>query len=256
MSKLAEVIIESPSLDALRLRGLAYDALKSANLDPQQALDKFFNSVRSDRALLLELMGTAAARSLALAYLDQAAEDMGGEAAHFAGERQNNSRSSPPNHAVSDDTDDAHESVDRPLAGRSSVSSESSSLDIMNSDGHEAQPTSDRYLDVRSPLSEAKPGIPTTKRGKAHLKIVRAAASKSVFDSLLLRDGRAVGDLQWSAIDRYVTTNAYENALLKQVKAYAVPAHSNARIRDVVPLAEFQRMAQRAAEHAAEEVAS
>ena len=255
MSKLATIIADTQSLDALRLRGLAYDALKHANLDPQQALDKFFTSVRSDRALLLELIGHVAARSLALAYLDAAAADMGGEDAQALAERLRRTRSSPPG-TVSDDVDDAHESVDRPLYGRSSVSSESSPSDTTNSDGGDAQMTPERQSGSRSSPSEAKPIIPTTKRGKAHLKIVKAAASKSVFDSLLLRDGRAIGDLQWSAIDRYVTTNAYENALLKQVKDYAVPSHPNARIRDVVPLAEFQRMAQRAAEHAGEEVAS
>lgn len=254
MSKLATIIAETQSLDALRLRGLAYAALKSANLDPKQALDKFFNSVRSDRALLLELFGHAAARSLALAYLDAAANDMGGAEAQPTTGRPLSARSSPPALSVSDDTGDAHESVDRLSRGRSSASSESSSLDTTNSDDdNDAHVHCERQNDARSSSSsEAKPSIPTTKRGKAHLKIVKAAASKSVFDSLLLRDGRAIGDLQWSAIDRYVTTNSYENALLRQVKDYAVPAHPNARIRDVVPLAEFQRMAQRAAEHVSE----
>ena len=70
MTTIAKTPIETMSLDALRLRALAYESLKNGNRDPRQAIDSFFAAVRFDHALLFELLGYAAVRDKALAYLD------------------------------------------------------------------------------------------------------------------------------------------------------------------------------------------
>lgn len=220
MTTLAKMIVETPSLDGLRLRALAYESLKNSNLEPRQAIDGFFAAVRSDRALLFELIGYAAARDRALEYLDSAVADMRHET----------------------EGGEAHRSPERPEIARSSFSAPAS-------DDGEARHDVERHLCDRSPSSEALSApIPLPKRGAAELKVIKAAGPRSAFNSIRLRDKRSIGDLQWSAIPRYIRDNSYEAALLIKVRAYCVPTDPNARIRDVVPLAAFDRMVQQAAE--------
>jgi hypothetical protein len=227
MPTLAKVIIETPSLDGLRLRALAYESLKNSNREPRQAIDGFFAAVRSDRALLFELIGYAATRDRALEYLDSAAADMRnqteGEEARNQFERQGRDRSSP-SAPVSDDGD-AHSEDERQAVIRSSSS------------------------------EAASASIPLPKRGAAELKVIKDTGPKSAFDSIRLRDKTRIGDLPWRAIPGYIRDNSYEAALLIKVKAYCVPADDSALIRDVIPPDVFDRMVQQAAQVAAEAVA-
>ena len=99
MPSLAKAIVETASLDALRLRGRAYESLKAYELDPRKAVGDFLTAVRSDRGLMFELIGYAAARDRALAYLAAAAADMRheteGAEAHDLCERHEKARSAP-----------------------------------------------------------------------------------------------------------------------------------------------------------------
>jgi hypothetical protein len=220
MTTLAKAIIETASLDALRLRGRAYESLKAYELDPRKAVGDFLTAVRSDRGLMFELIGYAAARDRALAYLTAAAADMRheteGAEAHSRNERQGYVRSAPSAPA---------------------------------SDGGDAQVSDEcRICDRSSPSETPRAPIPLPKRGVAELRMIKAMSPPSAFDSIRLRDNTAIGDLPWRLIGRYIRDNSYEAALLMKVRAYCVPPDPGAIIRDLIPPAEFDRMVQQAAQ--------
>lgn len=84
-------------------------------------------------------------------------------------------------------------------------------------------------------------------------KIQNAASAKvmreiTVLDTYKVKDGRAIGDVRFGEIERLRAESAQDALLLRQIQRYAANASPNDRVRDVVKLADFQRMQQKAAE--------
>ena len=146
MTTLANAITETPSLDGLRLRALAYETLKAYERDPRKAIVAFLAAVRSDRNLLFELIGYAAARERAFIYLDGAAADMAGGEAQGPVERRPGARSSPA--ATETEGGEAQLSFDRHDHDRASPSAPVS-------DDGDARVRLERLDDGRSLSSEA-----------------------------------------------------------------------------------------------------
>lgn len=244
MPSLAEAIIETASLDAMRLRGRAYESLKTYELDPRKAVGDFLAAVRSDRGLLFELIGYVAARDCALVYLEGAAAEMrnekeGGEAPGLR-DRHTSIRSSPS--APSPNAGEQHTAT---LNAENQVAA----LPAPPSDGGDAHQTDERRWAARSSSSETRRApIPLPKRGSVELKAIKESSPVSAFDSIRLRDSTRIGDLPWRLIPRFIRDNSYEAALLIKVRAYCVPSDEGALIREVVPPAEFERMVQQAAQ--------
>lgn len=77
---------------------------------------------------------------------------------------------------------------------------------------------------------------------------VRQHAARTVLDSFRVRDGRAIGDVPWSSLDRLIADGGHEIALLRLLRDRGIPPNRNTPIRDLVSVREMEQLVQRAAE--------
>ncbi|MER9875609.1 hypothetical protein [Mesorhizobium sp. M0195] len=70
----------------------------------------------------------------------------------------------------------------------------------------------------------------------------------TILDSFKVRDGRPIGDVPWSSLDRLIAADRHSAAFLTLIRDRGVPADRNAPIRQLVSVAEAQRLLQQAAE--------
>ncbi len=261
MSALKDAIIATPSLDSLRLRALAYKAMQAAAMNPHLAVESFLTEVRRDRAILYELVGDKRARSIAFAYLEAATLDMKHESecgeAHHSVDRHDAGRSSPSD--PNSETGEAQLTYERQPSHRPPVSEPHSEAEgaqcvFDRHGGHRplvSEPQDERKhssdVSANPKVASVRPPAPAARQG-AELSAIKAIAPKSAFDSIKLRDGTPIGDLRWNRIDRMIGDNRQEAALLSLVRDYAQPGDQQAKIKDIVPLGEFERMVQRSVE--------
>lgn len=85
--------------------------------------------------------------------------------------------------------------------------------------------------------------IAAAKTGAKHLAL-------TVLDSFKVRDGRPIGDVPWSSLDRLIAEGGHEVAVLKILRNRGVPTDKNAPMRLLVGVAEMERTIQKAAEMA------
>lgn len=69
----------------------------------------------------------------------------------------------------------------------------------------------------------------------------------TVLDTVKVRDGRAIGDIRYGELERLRGENAMEASLIRQIQRHATAPH-DARVRDIVKVADLQKMIQRASE--------
>ena len=89
----------------------------------------------------------------------------------------------------------------------------------------------------------------------SYLAAARRAGPKlftTALDSVKVRDGRAIGDVPWSGIERLIGANSREAHLLRLVRDAigGTPADPNTPIRELIDADSFARLHQKAAEHA------
>ncbi len=81
---------------------------------------------------------------------------------------------------------------------------------------------------------------------------LRAAPSvaRSVLDSFKVRDGRPIGDVPWSGIDRLIAANSREAHLLALIRQHinGTPADPNTPLRELIDADMLARLIQKAAE--------
>lgn len=96
---------------------------------------------------------------------------------------------------------------------------------------------------VPAPVS-AKPGH--AKRGLVAIASVQAPLAKSLFDTYLLPDGRAVGNVTWKELQGTARSHAEAFRLLSLIDGYCQPSDPDAKVRDVLKedtLREFIKIA-------------
>ncbi|MBT1154321.1 hypothetical protein J1C56_01815 [Aminobacter anthyllidis] len=85
----------------------------------------------------------------------------------------------------------------------------------------------------------------------SYLKAAKSGAKQialTVLDSFRVRDGRAIGDVPWSSLDRLISEGGREIAVLKMIRNKGVPPDHNSPIRLYVGVQELERIIQKAAE--------
>lgn len=70
----------------------------------------------------------------------------------------------------------------------------------------------------------------------------------TVLDSFKVRDGRPIGDVPFSSIDRLIAEGGHEMMVLKLIRARGVPPDRNTPIRLLIGVQEMERIIQKAAE--------
>lgn len=70
----------------------------------------------------------------------------------------------------------------------------------------------------------------------------------TVLDSFKVRDGRAIGDVPWSSIDRLISEGGREVAVLKMIRNRGRPTDLNSPLRLIIGVQEMERIIQKAAE--------
>lgn len=92
---------------------------------------------------------------------------------------------------------------------------------------------------VRPPVTPMVQGpqIASTARIAARL-----ASARSVLDTLTVRDGRAIGDVQWSELRDMEGANRREALLLSKVRGHVRNASGAERVRDVLSASALERL--------------
>ena len=70
----------------------------------------------------------------------------------------------------------------------------------------------------------------------------RLASARSVLDTLTVRDGRAIGDVQWSELRDMEGANRREALLLSKVRGHVRNASGAERVRDVLSASALERL--------------
>lgn len=87
----------------------------------------------------------------------------------------------------------------------------------------------------------------------AAMRVAQKTATRAmltVLDSWKVRDGRAIGDVQFSELEGLRFANAQEAVLVDLIRKHASYVEPGARVRDVIKAEELQRMIQKSAEMA------
>lgn len=202
-------------VDGSRLAAAAATILAKHGNTPK-ALAAFEEVVQSDRALL---------RALAADYLNDRALDMSGEAlrggANLELPDNRHSASAPAAHPHDDDAGHSR----RARSGQEDPAP--SSLPVPSGGGHVKDAT--RRLADASPARKSNPP-----RGLAAIASVQQTMARSILDTFKLRDGRALGDVQWSELLHIAAANDRESRVLRAVYGYAHNVDPSSRVRDVV----------------------
>ena len=250
-------------VDKSTLRIKAEDALRAAEMSHSKALALFADALIIRPQLIVALLGRDGIAGVAEDYLQSVARDMefkndGREGAQASGDSQSPLSASRP--SPNAEREGAQLVIDGQCMHSASRSAPTSEPDGAPADADShfglSASGSDRitegegaHLRLGSPRNpRPSPSVSIARRGSAELRLIAAMAPKSAFDSIILRNGVRIGDLQWSAIDRLIGENTREARMLELVRNYATPAHPNDRIRDVVPPNVFERMWQKSAE--------
>lgn len=270
------------------LYAVAAEQLRKVESDPTRAMRTFLEELKDAPALALELIPEATIRNCARAYLERVARDMRGKGLSVPSKegdgvpRLFESRGSGGPVDEKAGEGGAQTKVDRQLARGApspvpSSAGEGAQTGFDNQSADRPSPAETQAegaptSGVDAVINLARPSAPipekaeggsigpmrasehmarpsaSPKRGLAEVIAMRAVVKPSVFESIKLRDGRSIGELRWSEIDRFIGANKREAALLKLVRDWAVPADPNARVSEIVSSAELERMVQKAAE--------
>jgi hypothetical protein len=93
----------------------------------------------------------------------------------------------------------------------------------------------------------ARPAREPSPAHRAAAAAVARSVAITVLDTFMVRDGRAIGDVRYGELQRMMSTNAVEAAVIRQILDHGKAAH-DARVRDVVKVDDLQKFIQRAAE--------
>lgn len=202
-------------IDKARLAAAATNILAKHG-DTPRALAAFEEMLQSDRALL---------RALAADYLEDRATDMRG--AELRGGANQGvplgfQRGSAPAAQPHDDD-----------AGRTSIAlagypmSAPSSSPVPSGGGQTG-----RASRHSSFASSAR--IPNPPRGLAAIASIQPTIARSILDTFRVRDGRAIGDLQWHELTALAARNEREATVLRRIAGYSQNVDPDAFVRDVV----------------------
>ncbi len=102
--------------------------------------------------------------------------------------------------------------------------------------------------DDAEPETKASPAAAAAAKNRKQGKPRTAEDAKdsyvpSVFDTRIMLDGRAIGDISYAEIEPLIKTGERDVALLKAIHAAIKrPTDSSAKIRDLMPLAAFEKL--------------
>lgn len=92
----------------------------------------------------------------------------------------------------------------------------------------------------KMPIAAQKPGH--ARRGAAAIASVQATVSKSLFDTILLPDGRKLGEVRWSECPTLATKYTKLSRILLAVHRFAIPPDPSTTLNSVVPEAELKNI--------------
>lgn len=209
----------------------ASEALRGATLE--QALSRFVATIAADRELL---------DALAMQYLQIVQSDMRGKNSTEAEAQMRSDRQ------IRLGSVSAETQADGRPRKKVAATSPAGQLAVPSAPDQSRGGSDITFRHPSRPALSITIPVPAPKRGFAERRALKDRVGVSIFDTIKLRDGTPVGDLRWSQLDRFIANNSREASLLRLIRDYGRPADPNARIRDVVNLADLQRMVQRAAE--------
>jgi hypothetical protein len=125
----------------------------------------------------------------------------------------------------------------------------------LSSNGRPPAADTSRTHDRAGPQSLADKAQAAMPRPVSHIYLTAARKGAqhialTVLDSFKVRDGRAIGDLPWSGLNRLIGMNTREASVLRMVRDNigGMPADPNTPLRDLIEAEELERIIQKAAE--------
>ena len=118
--------------------------------------------------------------------------------------------------------------------------------------GAEPQPAGGGQPTIASmgPVFDAPGGRPQSEGARIAMFKARAERAVTLFDTLKMHDGKAIGDVAWKDLPRYENAGFRQAWLCRSIYKHAVPANPLTPTRDLINLAGLQRLQQRSAEMA------
>jgi hypothetical protein len=256
---------------ARRLRALIRRVLAEKDNDPQRAIGAIQVEACRHPEMLTALIGYELIRAGLMAYASKIA------LARAEGKSEADIWPEP--FTVSED-DEAQSDSERQASSRPSSSdpqTEGEHIVTMsaaapiaqpsahNSEGDEALQSYERQKTFRPSSSDQVPGAAHNVDVSAEQGFAPPPAAKprvtpedyrtyaltkppSVFETYKLRDGFDLGGLPWCKIPTISRQNRDEAELLDRIYGYAQPSDSGAKIRDIIPLAEVEKIIKEIAE--------